>query len=264
MNAAIRAQRASVIDGPTFILPASLTQPKATRPAAPTALYRGAAAVPSPDDQPGKQFGTVNPPTLAQHKVDDRGAGVTSRRLAEHAAAVLADVPAVDVDDDMDVPSMLLEIGAAIQAADVLPQVKDEMCREVRRLAGDAVAAQQMARIQQILDANVLPAELRVSTVIASFLCPAWCDDCLPDEVGNSPTHGTLIGVAYGETAEGEPVEYEVRVERHDWKGRPGKAVVVADDRRIEFDPECAAQVADLYTRAALLATRDRAEVGLS
>lgn len=211
------------------------------------------APAPLPDDNRNPEantahrFSTVTPPFLTQPKVDDRGPRIPCQRSAQPAARKVS------------AESLMLEISAALYNAHVLPQVKAEMWKALRDLAGDAIAASWLARSQQILnDAALSPAE-QVATIIAAHRDPDWCDDCTPDDVGTSPIHSGLVGTVT-DVVDGERRTVEVRVERNDRDGQPGKAFVALreiEGDRVEFGPAAAFRLADLYARAARLAIRD-------
>ena len=188
------------------------------------------------------RFDTVNPASLTQQKIDDRGHR-TNRQVTPGT--------------DLSVDGLLLQIREAIHRPDVPEQIRTELRSEVGRLAGDAIAAQQMARIQAALDG---PRE-NVRAALADALDhPAWCDDCTNGDPGVRFHTGTVgsMPVLGGYTERNS--EATVQVDRTDKDGVPEAARVFLDTPSTDMTPAEALHLAGLLIEAAEAALRDGAE----
>lgn len=196
------------------------------------------------------RFGTIDPPTLVQAKVDDRGPRIPKQRTGHTTGLTAA---------EQETAGLLLSIDATLTNPTVPAAIKDDMRAGLRRLAGDAVAADVLARSQQILDDTSLTRAEQVARILTAFQCPDWCDDCSTTE-GNR-FHGTKVGEVVDTLNEKFPVTVTVRVERtDDGDGTRGKAFVFVDTSSHELSPQGALKVAELYSTAARIALRDQAQ----
>jgi len=165
---------------------------------------------------------------------------------------------------DTETIGLLMNINAALNDARVLPAVREEMRAALRILSDDGVAAMVLARSQHILDDPTLSGGTKIALILASLTEPAWCDDCLVDEVGTSPTHSGVVGTVT-DVVEGERVTIEVQLGRTDSKDGPGNAFVqlhiLEGSEYLGLSPEAALRLADLHGTAARLALQDRAAV---
>ena len=201
--------------------------------------------------QPADTFPVINPPSMKQHKVDDRITSAATARLRALCAEL-------------------------VKAAKDNPQLGDDLAwfEQVAGVLCDfKVDDRLLADVGAVLRSEPPAGELgdRFSEVILRFvkrtllsrlcLCPAWCDDCLRDSAGI--LHTGVVGTVTDKVNDAEPSTVIVRVERSDRDGKPGQAFVFLDAGSVELSPDGVAKLGALLIEAAGIVAQDRAGVAL-
>jgi hypothetical protein len=219
----------------------------------------GTASMPSGfrvEDATTDTFPVLNPPTLHQAKMDDRGRGINSNRLVNHAAAVVA-ASGYPVEDDA--TRLQGDYEAAVFLAEtqtMLNQAAEESGRRLSALLDDdRMSDADRAELRQVLRAmatkpvdqeladrvseisnddtkSMQQKMMAIGTLVRTRFpdpCPAFCNDHYDGETPDDPSryHRGVVGVVSSEDPDGgEPHVTQVVVERIDYYGMPGLAVV--------------------------------------
>lgn len=161
---------------------------------------------------------------------------------------------------DPAITGMLLRIHAALTDSRVPEAVKDSIRDQLRRTAGDAIAADRLGRAQEYLDDPTLSMAEKFTAVGQILSHPEWCNDCTTGDPGvrfHTNTVGSMP-VLGGYTERSR--EATVQVDRTDQGGAPGVATVFLDTPSTDMTPGEALRLAGLLTKAAEVALRDQAE----
>jgi hypothetical protein len=199
--------------------------------------------------QPAETFPVINPPSLKQHKVDDR---ITSTDATARLRALYIEMAEAAKDN----PPLGDDLAWFVHVADVLrdesidPQLRSDLhavllSKPPIGKAGDRFAEVFLAYTRRLLAGR----------------CPAWCDDCLRDSGGT--LHTGVVGTVTDKVNDAEPSTIVVRVERSDQDGKPGQAFVFLDAGSVELSPQGVANLGALLIEAAGIVAQDRAGVAL-
>lgn len=219
-------------------------------------------------------FGTINPPTLAQPKVDDRGPRIPAQRVYGGTLARA----------DEESAQMLLNVADVLGQQDVPEPVLDDIRRSLARLSGDADAVREILRFQRVIDAyragdlaaadtlvrarKALDTYEGVKPAAPDVSCPYWCNDC--STKGGYRFHSGKVGEFTDHKNPQFPCTVQVWVQRTDRMDggvdapgllRSDKACVYAVGHGdSELTPLGALRYGELYAKAARIALHDQAE----